>query len=172
LQAAFGQAVHRAGTGAAYAPYGPDLLPWHAAVAAPYAHATAPLRRLADRYVVTAALALANGRTVPPSVTEAFAALPKVMARADAIGGRIDRAVVDLAEAALLQGREGETFAALVTDIDERGARIQLRDLPIVTRLAVDGLLPGAALRAKLIETDQRARTARFVAENGKGVPG
>jgi exoribonuclease R len=172
LQAAFGQAVHRAGTGAAYAPYGPDLLPWHAAVAAPYAHATAPLRRLADRYVVTAALALANGRTVPPSVTEAFAALPKVMAQADAIGGRIDRAVVDLAEAALLQGREGETFAALVTDIDERGARIQLRDLPIVTRLAVDGLLPGAALRAKLIETDQRARTARFVAENGKGVPG
>jgi exoribonuclease R len=172
LQAAFGQAVHRAGTGAAYAAYEPDLLPWHAAVAAPYAHATAPLRRLADRYVVTAALALANGRDVPASVTEAFAALPKVMARADAIGGRIERAVVDLAEAALLQGREGERFAALVTDVDERGARIQLRDLPVVTRLAVDGLLPGNVLNVRLTETDLRARTARFVPENGKGVPG
>ena len=38
-------------------------MPWHAAMSATYAHATAPLRRLADRYVVRATLAIANGPT-------------------------------------------------------------------------------------------------------------
>lgn len=171
-QAAFGQAVHRAGTGAGYAAYEPDVSPWHAAVAAPYAHATAPLRRLADRYVVGAALALANGRDVPESIQQAFAALPKVMARAETIGNRIDRAVIDLAEVALLQGREGERFAALVTDVDERGARIQLCDLPVVSRVATNGLMPGAALNVMLEASDMTSRTARFAVAQGKGVPG
>jgi exoribonuclease R len=46
-------------------PWRDGIVPWHAAMAATYAHATAPLRRLADRYVVRAALAIANGRSVP-----------------------------------------------------------------------------------------------------------
>ena len=64
--AAFLIAVRRAGGGASYEAYvsGGDR-PWHAAMAATYAHATAPLRRLADRYVVEATLAIANGRAVP-----------------------------------------------------------------------------------------------------------
>ena len=95
-------------------------------MAATYAHATAPLRRLADRYVVGAALAIANGQPVPEAVAAAFDALPKVMARADARGGQIERAVIDLAEAVMLKGREGEVFEAVVTDVDERGVRIQL----------------------------------------------
>nr|ABN71566.1 putative ribonuclease II [uncultured bacterium] len=125
-QAAFMLAIRRAGEGASYVPYVPGLVPWHAAMAATYAHATAPLRRLADRYVVQAALAVANGQTVPAQVSEAFARLPKVMAKADARDGQIERAVIDLAEAAVLAGRAGETFAAIVTDLDERGARIPL----------------------------------------------
>ena len=56
-QAAFMAAIRRAGTGAGYVPYRDGVVPWHAALAATYAHATAPLRRLADRYVVQAALA-------------------------------------------------------------------------------------------------------------------
>ena len=58
--AAFMMAVRRAGGGASYVPYREGVRPWHAAMAATYAHATAPLRRLADRYVVQAALAVAN----------------------------------------------------------------------------------------------------------------
>ena len=34
-------------------------------------------------------------------------------------------------------------FGAVVTDLDERGARIQLSDLPIVARLAMPGAEPG-----------------------------
>ncbi|SNS81783.1 RNB domain-containing protein [Sphingomonas laterariae] len=44
--AAFMLAIRRAGAGASYAPYEAGVVPWHAAVAATYAHATAPLRRL------------------------------------------------------------------------------------------------------------------------------
>ena len=69
-------------------------------------------------------------RRLPPEIEQAFARLPKVMARADAKAGQVERAVVDLAEAVMLQGREGEVFAAVVTDEDERGVRMQLRDLP------------------------------------------
>jgi exoribonuclease R len=58
--AAFLLAVRRAGNGAGYVPWRAGVVPWHAAMAATYAHATAPLRRLADRYVVRAALAVAR----------------------------------------------------------------------------------------------------------------
>src|SRR5690606_25827851 len=129
---------------------------------APYAHATAPLRRLADRYVVQATLAIANGQPVPEGARAAFLTLPKVMARAESLGGRIERAVIDLAEAVMLRGQEGRRFAAIVTDVDERGARIQLRDLPIVTRLARDGLVPGAALDVRLAQVDVAKRSLRF----------
>lgn len=160
--AAFMLAIRRAGDGASYAPYREGVVPWHAAMAATYAHATAPLRRLADRYVVRAALAIANGEAVPQAVTDAFPKLPEVMARADALSGRIDRAVIDLAEAAVLNGHVGETFAATVTDLDERGARIQLADLPVVTRVDAGGAMPGDAIRVKLAAVDLAHRSAKF----------
>jgi exoribonuclease R len=115
---------------------------WHAAMAATYVHATAPLRRLADRYVLMAALAIANGRPIPDGVAAAFPRLPAVMARAASQAGQIERAVIDLAETVMLTGREGEGFQAVVIEVDERGSRIQLRDLPIVGRVAPD-LTPG-----------------------------
>ncbi|ATY32130.1 RNB domain-containing ribonuclease [Sphingomonas psychrotolerans] len=161
-QAAFMLAIRRAGQGASYQPFQPGIVPWHAAVAASYAHATAPLRRLADRYVIRATLAVANGQPVPEIVTAAFDKLPVVMARADAIGGQIDRAVIDLAEAVMLQGREGEVFAAIVTDADDRGARIQLCDLPIVTRLALRGAEPGDAVRVRLVSADPDRQRITF----------
>ena len=80
---AFLIAVRRAAGGASYAPFDADERPWHSAVAARYAQATAPLRRLQDRYVIEAAWSVANARPVPDEVTEAFVMLPAAMARAD-----------------------------------------------------------------------------------------
>jgi exoribonuclease R len=160
-QAAFMVALRRAGSGASYVPYREGVVPWHAAMAATYAHATAPLRRLADRYVVQAALAIANGRAVPDVVTQAFDTLPPVMARADAIGGRIDRAVIDLAEAVMLHGREGEIFPAVIVDADDRGAHIQLRDLAVLASVKVTGR-PGDAVDVRLTKADVDARTLSF----------
>ncbi|QNA83543.1 RNB domain-containing ribonuclease [Sphingomonas sp. So64.6b] len=160
--AAFMLAIRRAGEGASYVPYRDGVVPWHAAMAATYAHATAPLRRLADRYVVRATLAIANGQPVPEVVTAAFPRLPKVMARADALSGQIDRAVIDLAETVMLRDRIGETFPAIVTDVDDRGARIQLRDLPVVARVATKGLEPGDAITVRLSAVDLERRTIGF----------
>lgn len=147
-------AIRRAGNGASYRAFAAGETPWHAAVAAPYVHATAPLRRLADRYVVEAALAVANGRAVPDEIASAFARLPKVMARADSRAGQIDRAVIGMAEAALLSGREGQIFDAVVTGIASRGADIQLCALPVTARLDPVGLAPGDRVRVRLTATD------------------
>jgi exoribonuclease R len=163
-QAAFMLAVRRPGTPASYEPYRDGVVPWHAAMAATYAHATAPLRRLADRYVVQAALAIANGQPVPDVVTAAFASLPPVMAHAAAFAGQIERAVIDLAETVMLHGREGETFLAVVTDVDERGARMQLCDLPVVARISAPGIGPGDELRVRLIAAEPDHPPATFQA--------
>jgi exoribonuclease R len=161
-QAAFMLAVRRASAAASYVPYREGERPWHAAMAATYAHATAPLRRLADRYVVAAALAVANGQPVPAAAGQAFEQLPEVMARADSRAGQIDRAVIDLAEAAMLQGREGEVFRAIVTDIDERGARMQLCALPVVARVVAHGVEIGDALQVRLVAADPSQPPAAF----------
>jgi exoribonuclease R len=173
-QAALLLAIRKASPGASYAPFREGETPWHAAMAASYAHATAPLRRLADRYVVMAAYAVANGKPVPKAVTAAFERLPKVMARADALGGNISRAVIDLAEAVVLQPRIGESFAAVVTDVDQRGPRIQLCGLPVVSRLKETGAEAGAGVEAgarleaganitvRLDEADPQSRKISF----------
>ena len=127
-------------------------------MAATYAHATAPLRRLADRYVVMATLAVANGQPVPDSVQAAVPKLPPVMQRADDLAGQIERAVIDLAEVALLSAQTQRTFNAVVTDVDDRGARIQLCDLPVVSRISVHHVEPGDDVRVRMVSTDIASR--------------
>jgi exoribonuclease R len=154
--------IRRASPGASYQPYQDGVVPWHEAMAATYAHATAPLRRLADRYVVRCVLAIANGQPVPQPVTDAFARLPKVMGRADGHAAQISRATVDLAEAVMLAGRQGEIFPAVVTDLTDRGVRVQLDDLPVVANVAASGLARGADLRLKLVSADPNQRRIVF----------
>lgn len=161
-QAAMMLAIRRAGERAGYAPWQEGETPWHSAMAASYTHATAPLRRLTDRYTTQAALAVANGRVVPDDIAAAFARLPEVMDKADSKAAQVDSAVIELAEAVTLQDRIGETFEARVTDVDERGARAQLCTEPVVTRIAQDGLVPGDPLHLRLVEASPAQRRARF----------
>jgi hypothetical protein len=49
-----------------------------------------------------------------------------------------------------------------VTDIDERGARIQIADPAVITRIGVDGLELGETVRLRLEEADPARRIARF----------
>lgn len=153
-EAAFMLAIRRAGGGARYEPFRAGTDPWHAAVAARYCHATAPLRRLADRATIEAARAVTDGRPVPDEVADAIERLPAVMQRADQQAGQVERAVFDLAEAVMLSGDVGRTFAAVVTDVDDRGARIQLRDHAVVTRVEARGVEPGDELRVRLLTAD------------------
>jgi exoribonuclease R len=162
-QASFMLAIRRAGAHAGYAPFRAGERPWHWAMRATYVHATAPLRRLADRYVNEAALAVANGRPVPDLVSAAFERLPEVMARADAKAGQVDSAVLELAEAVVLAGRVGETFSGWVTDIDrKRGARVQICEPAVMTRVPPEGMKVGSAVRIRLTEADPVQRLTRF----------
>jgi exoribonuclease R len=160
--AAFLLAVRRAAGGASYEPYREGVTPWHSAMAATYTHATAPLRRLADRHVVEAALAVANGRSVPDDVAGAFDELPKVMERAEQLGNQVDGAVDDLAEAVLLSGREGELFDGVIVDEDRRGPVMQIVEPAILAHVRAARVDPGSEIRVKLIDADADERRVEF----------
>ena len=131
-------------------------------MAATYAHATAPLRRLADRYVIEAVLAIVNGRPVADEVTAAFADLPAAMAKGEQRANSVERAVIDIAEAVLLSERVGDVFDAVVVDEDQRGVVIQLVEPAVMARVSANGVEPGDAVRVKLVAVDAVARTIEF----------
>lgn len=158
----FSYAVRRITGGADYRPYDPGHRPWHAALGATYCHATAPMRRLADRYVLENSLAVANGAAQEDRAATLFAGLADTMNAADTREGALERAVLDLAEAVLLQGREGEVFAAIVTERDERGARLMLVDLPILARVDTHGIGTGDMMHVRLVSADPTRGELRF----------
>jgi exoribonuclease R len=139
----------------------PPEHPEHGAIAAPYAHATAPIRRLADRFVNETVLALHDGRAVPDWCRAALPHLPGLMAHADRRERELERAVLDFVEAEVLQRRVGETFDAVVTGVDERGATIQLADPAVRARLG--GRAPlGERVAVRLTRADPATRTVAF----------
>ncbi|CAG6392676.1 RNB domain-containing ribonuclease [Streptomyces cocklensis] len=89
----------------------------HAAVAAPYTHVTAPLRRLVDRYAGELCVAAAAGTPPPGWALGALDALPAEMAGGFRRAAQAERASLDLVEAALLRDRVGEVFDAVVIDV-------------------------------------------------------
>lgn len=134
----------------------------HAAVAAPYAHATAPLRRLADRYVSEVCLAISAGTAVPQWARTGLPELPHLMAAADQRAHQVDRAVVNLAEAVLLQDRVGEVFNGVVVEVEADHGEIQLRDPPVRARLDGANLPLGEQVSARLVTADVATRTLAF----------
>jgi exoribonuclease R len=160
---AFLLAVRRAAGGAGYAPFDPDERPWHSAIAATYAQATAPLRRLQDRYVIEAVLAIANGREVPGEVEAAFSELPAVMSRAEQRANRAEREALDLAEAVVLSGREGEIFEAVVVDEGDGFVEIQICEPAVLTRIEARRVDPGDDVGVRLVSVDVDDRRVVFV---------
>ena len=130
----------------------------HFAVAAAYAHATAPLRRLQDRFVSECCLAACAGTTPPGWVRAGLAALPAAMSAGLRRARAVERAVVDLVEAALLAGREGECFEAVVID-DEL---IQLREPAVRGRIGSGCPPPGTEVRVRLDSADPASRAVAF----------
>jgi exoribonuclease R len=138
--------------------------PLHAGVAAPYAHVTAPIRRLADRFTTEACLAAFDGTPPPAWVSEALPTLPAVMASTTRRANEFERAAIDLAEAVLLSGRVGEEFdaATVEADADGRSGTVALVDPAVRARCDGQGLVPGVRLRVRLTEADAVTRKVRF----------
>ncbi|MET7421005.1 RNB domain-containing ribonuclease [Dactylosporangium sp. NPDC005555] len=150
--------------GAGYTPFDGEVpeQPLHGAVAAPYAHVTAPLRRLADRYVTEVCLALHAGAEVPRWAREALPRLPEVMSRTDRVANAAERGAVDLAEAVLLQHRIGEVFDAAVLDVEKHRADIALDEPPVRARCEGEGLPLGGRIRVRLTTADPARRKVLF----------
>lgn len=99
----------------------PDVNLVHGALGMRYAHATAPLRRLVDRYVGETCLALCNGTPVPEWVRTALPVLPALMAKSDARAKKYERSIIDLLEALVLSSKVGKSFRGTVVEIDKGG---------------------------------------------------
>ena len=127
----------------------------HAGIAARYAHTTAPLRRLADRYVLDL---LAGGGD-----RATLERLPKAMAEAQTRGGRVEHAVIDLMETRMLEHRIGERFEATPLEEDRRGTVIQIAEPPVRARLRADPRPPlGRRVAVLLVRADPRSRSLEF----------
>jgi len=134
----------------------------HAAVAAPYAHATAPLRRLVDRYVGELCVAVCAGVEVPDWVRAALPALPEVMAASDHRAHALEHACVDLVETVLLAAHVGETFEATVVERNHHGGTVQLRRPPVRAHCEGDELPLGERVEVRLERADPATRALQF----------
>jgi exoribonuclease R len=136
----------------------PPQQPVHAGIGGPYAHVTAPLRRLADRFGTEVCLALCAGVDVPAWVREALPSLGALMKASDQRAAQADRAAVDLAEVWELTGRVGESFEAVVVRADEDGGEVMLVEPPVVARCTGRGLPEGRMVTVVLAAVDESAR--------------
>jgi exoribonuclease R len=136
----------------------PGPPPVHGALAAVYAHVTAPLRRLADRFANEIVVAHCAGQPVPVWVTDALPTLPAIMAETGKRAAGVDAAVINLVEAVVLADRIGETFPATVVDLDERHATVLVPSPPVIARLDPDGLVLGAEVQVRVVAADPTQR--------------
>jgi exoribonuclease R len=136
----------------------------HAALASTYAHTTAPLRRLVDRYVGETCIALSEGRRVPEWVAAELPNLPGVMQLADGKASQYEAGIVSAVEAALLEGSVGKTFDAVVIAVDRDGAAgsVELRDPAVTARCDGPGLPLGEPVTVRCTRADVLNRQVRF----------
>jgi exoribonuclease R len=150
--------------GAAYTVFdgSPPELATHAGLATSYAHVTAPLRRLVDRFGTEICLALCAGEPVPEWVREALPELPKLMEGSDALAGRVDKACLDQVEAWVLGERIGHEFDAIVLRAERASADVFLTEPPVIAKCATEDLPEGETVRVRLVQADAGARKVTF----------
>ena len=151
------------------------------AIGAAYAHTTAPLRRLVDRFVLVICEALSNGGDVPAWAREALPLLPGIMAGSDQLASRMERLALDTVEAALLVNHIGQEFDAIVISGSKpqngngngksgngkngngngSSGIIQVAE-PAVTARCAGELESGTKVRVRLLASDITARQVHF----------
>ncbi|WP_308259325.1 RNB domain-containing ribonuclease [Pseudonocardia sp. H11422] len=164
-----GYAAFDAAPGAPGGGVAPPGDPGHGGLGAPYAHVTAPLRRLVDRFGAELCLTLSAGADVPGWLRAALPTLPDIMATSDALIGKVERACVDRTEATLLADRVGEHLEVVVLRPDP--GEVYLVDPPVLARCS-GPLRVGELARARLVEADPTTGRVAFSAEPGVAEPG
>lgn len=164
-------AVHVAATrllrGAGYTAFSGDLPSKrrHAGLGAAYAHVTAPLRRLVDRYGAEVCLAVAAGAEVPQWTLEALPQLPSAMGQSDRAASQVERACTAQVQAWTLADRLGAEFTATVLragGADGADGEVFVADPPIIAPCGGAELVEGQRVRVRLVEADPVRRAVRF----------
>jgi exoribonuclease R len=125
--------------------------PNHYAVAAPYAHVTAPLRRMADR--LCNELLLGDG-SPPRPLLDRLAEAPEALKAADKRSRELDSRLVDFVEAQMLCDRMGEVFSGVVVQTGAKGAMVQLGSPAVLARSKGSGYSLGDRVSVKLAAAD------------------
>ena len=162
--------------GAGYAAFNGSLpaQPMQAAIAAEYTHATAPLRRLVDRYTGEICVALCARQPVPDWVLAALPGLPATMQASGHRARQYEQAVLDLAEAAALAARVGEQFDGAIVEVaaDASHGVVMLREPAVEAGVSgPPALLLGADVTVTLVEADPATRVTRFVLAGSTPAP-
>ena len=132
----------------------------HSAIAARYAHVTAPLRRLVDRYGEEVCIAACAQAPVPEWVLQALPDLPGVMEQTGKRARAIGRGSLTALEALVLRGHEGEVFDGVITSERDGRGELVLAEPAVVTEIRAgtkapdDGLPVGERVRVRLLSAD------------------
>lgn len=143
----FDLSTERARSGLAALPLPTD--PRHGALAAPYAHVTAPLRRLVDRFGLEICLAASDSRPVPAWVTRDLEAVPRQLLAGVRRSAAVDRSCVDAVEAAVLSPHVGEVFSGIGLD----ARTVQLAAPAVVARCSGE-VAVGREMRVRLVSAE------------------
>ncbi len=142
--------------------------PVHSALASTYAHVTAPLRRLVDRYAEEICVAHCAGTDVPEWVVARLEQLPATMRESTRRANQYERAVLDLVEATILRDHVGRRFPATVVQVSEKdpsSGRVMVDEPAIEARVQSGTAAPlplGADVTVRLVEADPADRTVLF----------
>ena len=136
----------------------------HAALATHYAHVTAPLRRLVDRYASEVCLAVCAGEPVPEWVTAALPELPREMEASNRKASAYERGIVNMVETLMLSSHVGEEFTGTVVEVDESGekGRFITREPAVEASIRGADLPLGQEIRVRLVEADTENAQTRF----------
>ena len=154
--------------GSAYAGFDGEVPALHtqAALAAAYAHVTAPLRRLIDRYAGEICVAICAGQPIPSWVRDALSAVPETMRAADRRSSTYEKAILDLVEAGVLAPQVGQSFDGVIVDVsakDPARGSVTLRAPAVEAAVTGTAELPlGQAVKVTLTTADVASRKVAF----------
>lgn len=143
-----------AGSYVAVEPGAPELGHFGLAVS-DYAHSTAPNRRYPDLVTQRLVKACLAGEAPPYSHAD-LAELARHCTLQEDAANKVERTVLKAAGAALLQGRIGDTFDAIVTGAAAKGTYVRIGQPLLEGRLVrgFEGADVGDALRVRLVGVD------------------
>lgn len=134
----------------------------HGGVAAVYAHVTAPLRRLGDRFTLAACAAIAAGEDIPGWVSGSVAEIARIMATTSRRADQVEARCLNAVEAWVMGERIGDTFEAVVVDSDHSGAAVWIDDPSIIARAEGIRARPGEVVELQVDEVDVIRGMIRF----------